>query len=184
MNNQSALLDHTAEESVKKIIHQLKTKCNLQLEKLQEMNNELLREKEKNRKLEQEIAELKMKKVNDISSSQEQEKEENELAVFINSCCRIIRRIQEENMFIPYKNYTKNSARYCKVEKNLFDSYLEEDLQADKNTFFDYCIDFAIIKSDDKRKYVWSDNQDKPIRIYFINKTLVKMLSGDLVDIE
>lgn len=168
-------------------LYRLKVKCNLQVEKIEELQHQLNEEREKNRHLQGDNSALKneIKKIhqgagqslNTVTSA------DNVLFICINTFFNILKKITENNDFIVYKNFTKNSARYNKVEKSIFDNYLDEDPAIDnlfdKKTFFNICVDFAFLKADDNRKYIWNDNQ---VRIYFVSKTLINVLNGDYKD--
>lgn len=150
-------------ETDNQYIKNLKIKCNLQIDELEELSRLLEQERKKNEEL---------KKGKGINKG-------NELLNCINSFCEIVNKIIAEDQFIAYKNYTKNSARFCKVEKTIFEGYVDADPNINKKLFYDLCIDFALLKSDENRKCIWNDN---PVRIYFINKVLVDLLKEKQVE--
>jgi hypothetical protein len=171
----------TIEKQENDPVYLLKMKCNLQVDKIHELQDLLDKERKKNILLEDEIKKYEQPTVNNFDSFDM----ENEFVVYMNFLFRILKKIIENNEFIAYKNYTKNSARYCKVEKNIFESYLDEDPNIDKKTFFNFCVDFALLKADENRKCIWNDNQDsQSVRIYFISKALINILNGDYIDVE
>ncbi len=157
----------------------LKKKVNMQLDRILEVEK-LLKEKE------DELIQTRK----DITELKENLKGENTehrgasvvwgndslILNFTGSFCNIISKLIKNNEFIPYKNYTKNSARYSKVEKAIFDQYMEEEPGIDKKTFINWCVELGYFKSDESKKYVFNDNQ---VRIYFINKFFITILKGD-----
>lgn len=106
---------------------------------------------------------------------QELERFNSDFFIFLDGLGQILKEIQKNNEIIPYKNYSKNSNKYYKVEKIIFEDYIE-NAGFDKKIFIDMCISFSFIKSDEKR-YIWSDIQgDQTIRVYMINKLLFKLI--------
>ena len=155
----------------------LKRKCNLQVDKINELQQLLEQERKKITILESQI---KKYGISEESNDVYNFNLKNVLIICLDSFFRTLQKVVDNNEFIAYKNYTKNSVRYCKVEKTIFDNYLDADpdinINVDKKTFFNICVDFELLKADECRKYIWNDNQ---VRIYFINKTLVNILNGD-----
>lgn len=152
----------------------LKRKINMQVDKIIELTEALKLERIKNNNLEDHNKKFYL-------PAEEHEPQlmgsDNYMKVLrcLSSFFSILKKIIEKEEFITYKNYSKNSALYCKVEKTLFDNYLDQYPDIEKKLFFNFCVDFSLMKSEE-RKYIWNDGT---IRIYFINKNLVNIVKGE-----
>lgn len=164
--------------SAAKEITKLKIKCNMQLERINELNNIV---KDRDDSINLLNTQLKAQEIfNEIEPGDQIAEAFQCLNYFI----KILKKIIVNDQFIAYKNYTKNSARFCKVEKTIFDDYLDS-YNIDKKIFWNYCIDFALVKAEENRKYIWNDTQDnQAIRIYFISKYLINIINGEYQNAE
>lgn len=158
-------------EEMEKVILQLKVKANRQLDKIDELKKELDKKDDKIRSLEDQISKLADRSLDVVPML-----EENELIELMKELSFVINKVVKDNAFIPYKNYTKNSLRYCKVEKTIFDNYMDKYVSMDRKLFLQRCVDIGFIKVNDDGKFVFNDNQ---IRIYFFSKAMIKLISGE-----
>lgn len=166
-------------ESQEELVLKLKKKINLQIDKLQEFEKNLKKKEEELAHTKQEVIRLQelLNETEQRGAAVKVIRGNNSTILnFTETFCNIISKIIANNEIIPFKNYTKNSARYCKVDRTIFDQYMEQEPGLEKKAFINFCVDFGYFKTDEGRKYVFNDNQ---IRIYFINKSLITMLEGD-----
>ncbi len=161
-------------------VQRLKCKVNKQIDALLKKDEEIdllknhmksletenLRLKEEQRSASEQI-EVKVDSA--VSESMNQE-----LYNFFSDFCELVRKIYKNGKFIPYKNVTKYSNSFCKVERNTFEAYVKE-VAGDAPDFINKCADFLCIKSE-AGKCVF--NNDK-LRIYFLNRKLVNAVLGD-----
>lgn len=160
-------------------IERLKTKVNKQVdalirkdEEIKLLKNQIESFKTVDLKLKEE-QESASKQVEVKVSSADAEPMNQELYVFFKNFCELIRKIHKNGKFIPYKNTTKYSNHFCKVERGTFESYVNEITSEPE--FIEKCKNFLCIKSEGG-KCVF--NNDK-LRIYFLNRKLVDAILYD-----
>lgn len=172
------------------VIKNLKIKCNLQLDKIEELQvnlnkkiqeAEILRQQLKKEQEQKYLLDEQLSKTIQDDNNFQSYDIKNDAMNSLNSFCRILKKIMDRNEFITYKNESKNSRRYCKVEKSVFDAYLDQEPSiTEKSIFFNLCIDLSLLKSDETRKYIFNDTKDnQQLRIYFISKYIINVLSGE-----
>lgn len=152
-------------------IHQLKVKVNRQVDKIEELNEEIIKKDEEIRYL-QEVN----RSLSEGAAVQNYIADDNEMLKVIKDISFVVTRLTKDNAFIAYKNYSKNSLRYCKVEKVIFDSYMDNYVSMERKAFLNKCVEIGFIKSNESGKFVFNDNQ---MRIYFLNKAMVTLISGE-----
>lgn len=160
----------------------LKKKCNLQLNKILELEEKIKNLEAMVAEREGHISQLEaqMEKTVGVLQAKGDAIEEAtgakmELFLFLETFFLVVQKILEDGAFIPYKNFTKNSASYCKIAKEIFEDYVRELSPIDLRSFLDYCIDLHFLKAEADRKCTY--NNDK-IRVYFVSRTLVRSLGG------
>lgn len=171
-------MEAVAIKSDEEEIIRLKKKCNALIQKINAQDQE---KKELEQQLHQayERIELLLRENATFQKNNQKIIEENDITNFINSFSQIIRKAYADNSFIPYKNYSKNSSKYLKIEKDIFDEYIKQLDGTDIQFFFECCVDLNFLKADENRKYIFSDTKDKKnIRIYFVNKALAEKFNG------
>lgn len=97
----------------------------------------------------------------------------SEIAVFFEQFGQIVKKIHTNGQFIPYKNTTKYSQDYCKVERNTFEGYVDEIVPEAKE-FLEKCKGFLCFKSENG-KCVFNNDR---IRVYFLNRQLINIMLG------
>ena len=165
-------------------VKRLKTKVNIQVDALIQKDKEIELLKKQIESLE--TANLKLKEEQGSASKQVEVKIDSaaaelmnqELYNFFNKFCELVRKIHENGKFIPYKNVTKYSNNFCKVERNTFEGYVNEIAGDTAPDFIKNCMDFLCIKSE-AGKCVF--NNDK-LRIYFLNRKLVDAILSEVAE--
>lgn len=159
-------------------IVRLKKKVNMQVERLLELENEkkLLKnecETLKNERLELiDKLETVSKKISELENSAGAEAQYDEIIKFYTLFFEIVKKIHRNNEFIPYKNITKYSASFYKVERRVFEGYINDCVE-DGQAFIERCCQLLCIKSELDGRCVY--NNDK-IRVYFLNRQLVNVV--------
>ncbi|SFS07971.1 hypothetical protein [Anaeromicropila populeti] len=161
----------------------LKKKINLLIDKVMEHENTISELKSINNSLLEEKKTLE-KKIQNCVPNQEKENEkfyvnstENEVYLFIQEFNKIIKKAVQDNAFIPYSYDTKNSHYFYKIEKDVFDQYVQELSVLGEQNFMNYCIGFLFIKSERNGRCTYNNNK---IRVYFLNKKLIDVIAPEL----
>lgn len=101
--------------------------------------------------------------------------EENEIFAFIKDFCLIARLIIENTDYIKYQYETKFSSSFYKIEQTVFENYICKYSIMDIKTFLGFCIDMALIKSEQNRKCVYSSGN---IRVYYMSRLYAEKAIG------
>lgn len=169
-------------------IVRLKKKVNMQVERLLELEDEkrLLKnecETLKNERLELiDKLETVSKKISELENSAwaeaQTEHSYDEIIKFYTLFFKVVEKIHKNNEFIPYKNTTKYSASFYKVERRVFEGYINDCVE-DGQAFIERCCQLLCIKSELDGRCVY--NNDK-IRVYFLNRQLVNVVLANEED--
>lgn len=164
-------------------INRLKTKINMQIDRMTELDKENSQLKDECETLKNENLKLRgeletvSKKIRIFEDSARAEAHatnvNKDILEFYTIFFEIVKKIHKKGEFIPYKNTTKYSASYCKVERSVFEGYIKDFVNEKCPEFIDMCCKFLCIKSETDGKCVF--NNDK-IRVYFINRQLVNAI--------
>lgn len=161
-------------------INRLKIKCNAQVDKMISLQKSL--EALQNKALEKKDF---IKNIDDF-----QENNFNNFIKNMKIIYNVFVDIQKLSIYIPYKNVSKNSLEYYKLEKTIFDAILtnftnEDDVQE----LIQFMSDFGLLKTEKSGKYIYCDTQDgMSIKIYLVKKNQVDYvcnlcnLEGDSAD--
>ena len=89
------------------------------------------------------------------------------IARFFEDFGEIVKKIHQNGEFIPYKNATKYSGSFCKVERNVFEGYVAEIAGAEQPDFISKCCTFGCLKSESGGKCVYNNDR---IRVYYLSR--------------
>ena len=159
----------------------LKMKINLLIDKLEERDREKVQLENTVKTLENENLQLTQKLETVLKEDKEEESpggsqsQIERIMKFYTTFYKIVRVIHQNGQFIAYKNETKYSCFYCKVERGCFEQEIK-NAGAELGSFLELCKVLQCIKSEQGGKCVY--NNDK-IRVYFINRALVNMILAD-----
>lgn len=146
----------------------LKEKINKLIEKVDEFKQIIA---ERNMQIEQLQEEIKMLQIKEnCSGAKGNRMEKSEIFAFIQDFCLIASLIIENEDYIKYQYETKFSGTFYKIEQTVFENYICTESKMDMKTFLTYCIDLALIKSEQSRKCVYSSGN---IRVYYLNRLFI-----------
>lgn len=154
----------------------LRKKCNLQVEKILQLEKEKSEWESQRISLQKEIKVLQGKLQNfenSVITEQEALEEKSEVMIFFQNFLRLIQKLKENDVFIPYKNQSKNSSQYYKIEKEVFDQYIQEFSDLDRKQFIQFCSRLSFFKKESGGNYIFNNNTQ---RVYFLSKCMVDVL--------
>lgn len=117
------------------------------------------------RKKESLISELEA----DLKKIKELPQEEGKINIFMRDCCVVLGAIRDEGAFMTPKYATQSSQNYYKVEKSIFESYINRLSELTTTEFIAYCRQFSILREEDN-KILFSSGK---VRAYFIPKKII-----------
>lgn len=154
-------------------INTLRKKCNLQVEKILSLESEKKELENSNVELRKENKELKdkLEHLKDCENFERDSLEEkSELMEFFKNCLVLMENLKEDAVFIPYKNQSKNSSQYYKIEKETFERYIRELPGVDFKKFVKQCVQLSFFKREAGGNYIFKNSKQ---RVYFLSKGLV-----------
>ena len=154
----------------------LKEKINRLIDEIEKLSKDISERKALRQSLEEEIKMLRFResslgaKTIDFGNA-----EQSDMLAFMGDFCVIAKKIFEEKTFIPYSYATQNSEFFYKIEKSVFDNYIDMYARMDIKTFLNYCIALAIIKSEENRKCTYNSGK---ITVYYVSRMFMEAAAG------
>jgi hypothetical protein len=127
--------------------------------------------KQENQNLKQELEDLQ-----NLRAQQPEVSFSEELVMFFNIFCLVIKNLEKRSAFIPYTYKSKFAKDYLKVEKKVFNSCVSELTDFPIQNFRRYCAQFMLLKSEGSNCIFNSDR----LQIYYVNKNIAAFILGSM----
>lgn len=161
----------------------LKRKCNLQLDKIFELE-EQIKELKKIQINSTEVQNVSEELETNLSSPMENKEDEDSFPCKIDrskqlenysiALCNIMNDLQEE-IFIPYKKTCQNSREYKKIQKEEFEKIILRFIDnLELKDFLEYMTSMGIIKCDGNKNIFPDKNDGKTLKVYLISKSSIE----------
>ncbi len=161
----------TVNEEVK-----LKEKINRLIDKIRELEQTVMEKNLLIQTLQDEIKFLEVKEDCPAAKEEQIANGEEEIYAFIKAFCMMARMIIANDDYIKYSYETKFSSAFYKIEQGVFENYICEYAGMSMKTFLNYCIDLALIKSEENRRCVYNSGN---LRIYYVSRPFIDKAIGE-----
>lgn len=154
----------------------VKQKINSLIDEIEKISRDISERKARRQSLEEEIKMLHFREKSlEEKTITFEDTEKSNMMVFMRDFCVIAKRILDEKTYIPYSYATQNSDFFYKLERSVFENYIEEYSGMDIKTFLNYCVKLAIVKSEENKKCIYVSGK---ITVYYISKVFLDAAAG------
>lgn len=137
--------------------------------KIQEMRAEIGKKQSIVNGLEDDLKRLK----GEMQAAGQEEPAQSRFNLFMRDICIVTEAIVSEGAFMQAKYTTQSSQMYYRVEKEIFEGYIERLSELSVKEFLEFCKKLSFVKLENGKCVFPSGRK----RVYFLNKGIVDGLS-------
>jgi len=180
MSEQMVLQEETQKESYQETL-KLKAKINTLIDKIKNVDSEILERKRVKKTLEDEVKMLQIREKSPGAQPMDSVNFDGPMETFLRDFCLVTKLIFEKNEYIPYSYATSASESFYKVEKSVLDNYVCQYSRTDIKSFLNYAVKLGMLRSESNGKCTYNSGK---IVVYYISKAFIDMAAYTSAGVE